>query len=88
VAAVLTDSFGGRGGDEGRSATEKHGGGAWRSESRCLRNERVKLGWGVSVVRHGEGLDTFYRASDGAERAEGRTTGGGLVELQWRNRFG
>jgi hypothetical protein len=54
AAAVLTDSFSGRGGDEGRSATEKHGGGAWRSESRCLRNERVKLGWGVSVVRHGE----------------------------------
>jgi hypothetical protein len=39
-------------------------------------------------VRHGEGLDTFYRASDGAEWAEGRTTGGNLVELQWRSRFG
>jgi hypothetical protein len=33
AAAVLTDSFGGRGGDEGRSATEKHGGSAWSSVS-------------------------------------------------------
>jgi hypothetical protein len=68
VAAVLTDSFGGRDGDEGRSATEKHGGGAWSSVSRCLRNGRAKLGWGVSMVRHREGLGAFYRASDGVER--------------------
>jgi hypothetical protein len=66
---------------------DKHGGGAWSSVPRCLRSGRAKLGWGVSVVRHGEGLDTFYRASDGAERAEGRTIGGGSVELQWRSRF-
>jgi hypothetical protein len=85
--AVLTDSFGGRGGDDGRSVTEKHGGGAWSSVSRCLRNETVKLGWGVSAVRHGEGLGTFYRASDGAELAEGRTISGGSVELQWRSCF-
>jgi hypothetical protein len=85
---VLTDSFGGRGSDEGRLATEKHDGGAWSSVSRCLRSGRVKLGWGVSVVRHGEGLGAFYRASDGAEQAEGRTTSGGSVELQWHNRFG
>jgi hypothetical protein len=74
--------------DEGRSATEKHGGGAWSSVSRCLRSGRAKLGWGVSTVRHGEGLGAIYRVSDGAERAEGCTTGGGSVELQWRNRFG
>jgi hypothetical protein len=88
AAAVLTNSFGGRGGDEGRSAMEKHGGGAWSSVSWCLRRGRVKLGWGVSVVRHGEGLGTFYRALDGAEWTEGRTTGGGSVELQRRSRFG
>jgi hypothetical protein len=87
AAAVLTDSFGGRGSDEGRSATEKHDGGAWSLVSRCLRNGRVQLGWGVSVVRHGEGLGAFYRASNGAERAEGRTTNGGSVELQWHNCF-
>jgi hypothetical protein len=56
--------------------------------ARCLRSERAKLGWGVSTVRHREGLGAFYRASDGAERTEGRTTGGGSVELQWRGRFG
>jgi hypothetical protein len=39
-------------------------------------------------VRHGEGLGAFYRASNGAERAEGRTIGGDSVELQWRNHFG
>jgi hypothetical protein len=38
-------------------------------------------------VRHGEGLGAFYRAVDGAEQAEGRTTGGSSVELQWRSRF-
>jgi hypothetical protein len=65
--AVITDSFGGRGGDEGRSAMEKHGGGDWSSVSRCLRSVRAKFGWGVSAVRHGEGLGTFYGASDGAE---------------------
>jgi hypothetical protein len=27
----------------------------------------VKLRWGVSAVRHGEGLGAFYRASEGAE---------------------
>jgi hypothetical protein len=88
AAAVLPDSFGGRGGDEGRSATLKHGGGACSSVSRCLRSGRVKLGCGVSVVRHGEGLGAFYRALDGVDRAEGRTTGCGSVELQWRSRFG
>jgi hypothetical protein len=56
--------------------------------ARCLRSGRAKLGWGVSTVRHREGLGAFYRASDGAERTEGRTTGGGSVELQWRGRFG
>jgi hypothetical protein len=85
---VLTNSFGGRGSDEGRLATEKHDGGAWSPVSRCLRSGRVKLGWGVSVVRHGEGLGAFYRASDGAEQAEGRTTGSGSVELQCRSHFG
>jgi hypothetical protein len=85
---VLTDSFGGQGGDEGRSETKKHGRGAWSSVSQCLRNGRAKLGWGVSAVRHGEGLGAFYRASDGVERAEGRTTGGGSVELQWHSHFG
>jgi hypothetical protein len=68
--------------------TEKHDGGAWSSVSLCHRNGRAKLGWGASAVRHGEGLGTFYRASDGAERAEGRTTGGGSAELQWRSHFG
>jgi hypothetical protein len=67
---------------------EKHSGGAWSSMSRCLISGRVKLGWGVSTVRHGEGLGAFYRASDGAELAEGRTSSGGSVELQWRSRFG
>jgi hypothetical protein len=38
------------------------------------------------VVRHGEDLGAFYRASVGAERAEGRTTGG-LGGLQWRSHF-
>jgi hypothetical protein len=66
---------------------DKHGGGAWSSVPRCLRSGRAKLGWRVSAVRHGEGLGTFYRASDGSERAEGRTIGGGSVELQWRSRF-
>jgi hypothetical protein len=79
---VLTDSFGGRGGDVGRSTTEKHDGDAWSSVSRCLRSRRVMLGWGVSAVRHGEGLGAFYRATDGAEQAEGRRTGDGSVELQ------
>jgi hypothetical protein len=60
AAVVLTDSFGGLGGDEGRSATEKHGGGAWSSVSWCLRSRRVKLGWAVSAVRQVEGLGTFY----------------------------
>jgi hypothetical protein len=69
AAVVLTDTIGGQGGDHGRSATEKHSGGAWSSVSWCLRNGRVKLGWGVSAVRHGEGLGAFYRGSDGAERA-------------------
>jgi hypothetical protein len=87
AATVLTDSFGSRGDDEVRSTTEKHGGGAWSSVSRCLRSGRAKLGWGMSAVRHGEGLGTFYGASDGVERAEGRTIGGGSVELQWRSRF-
>jgi hypothetical protein len=39
-------------------------------------------------VRHEEGLGAFYWASDGIERAEGRTTGGDSVELQWHSRFG
>jgi hypothetical protein len=56
--------------------------------SQCLRSGRAKLGWGVSAVRHGEGLGAFYRASDGAEWAEERTTSGGSVELQWRSHFG
>jgi hypothetical protein len=42
VAAVLTDSFGGRGSDKGSSVTEKHSGCAWSSVSRCLRNGRVR----------------------------------------------
>jgi hypothetical protein len=88
AASVLTDSFGGRGGDEGRLVTEKHGGGAWSLLSRCLRSGRVKLGWGVSAVRHGEGVGAFYRASVGVERVEGRTTGGGSVEHQWCSYFG
>jgi hypothetical protein len=87
AAAVLTDSFGGRGGDEGRSVMEKHDGDAWSSVSQCLRNGRAKLGSGVSTVRHREGLGAFYRALDGAERAEGRTSGGGSVELQRCSRF-
>jgi hypothetical protein len=87
VAVVLIDSFGGRGNDEGSSAMEKHGGVAWSSVSRCLRSGRAKLGWGVSAVRHGEGLGAFYRASNGVEQAEGRTTSGSSVELQWRSRF-
>jgi hypothetical protein len=33
-------------------------------------------------MRHGEGLGAFYRALDGVERAEGRATSGGSVELQ------
>jgi hypothetical protein len=70
------------------AVTEKHGSRAWSSVSWRLRSGRVKLGWGVSAMRHGEGVGTFYRASDGAERAEGRTTGGGSVELQWRIHFG
>jgi hypothetical protein len=67
---------------------EKHGGSAWSSVSWCLRSGRVKSGWGVSAVRHGEGLGAFYRASDGAEQADGRRTDSGSVELQWRSRFG
>jgi hypothetical protein len=61
---------------------EKHGDSSWSSVSRCLRSGRAKLGWGVSTMRHGEGLGAFYRASDGVERAEGRATSGGSVELQ------
>jgi hypothetical protein len=62
--------------------------GDWQnSSSRWLRSGKVKLRWGVSAVRHGEGLGAFYRASEGAERAEGRTIGG-FGGIQWRNRFG
>jgi hypothetical protein len=38
------------------------------STSRRLSSGKVKLRWGVSAVRHGEGLGTFYRALEAVER--------------------
>jgi hypothetical protein len=38
------------------------------STSRRLNSGKVKLRWGVSAVRHGEGLGAFYRALDAVER--------------------
>jgi hypothetical protein len=56
------------GGGDGLGA-ERDEGGLRNSSSRQLRSGTAKLRWGMSPVRHVEGLGAFYRASEGAEQS-------------------
>jgi hypothetical protein len=83
----LTDDFTGRRSDGDGSLVKRSEWRRWCSLTRCFGCEENELRAGSVSARHRRGLGSFYRASEGAERTEGRTTGN-FSGLQWCSHFG